>query len=119
MTTLYGIKNCDTVRKARRWLQENGIDYRFHDVREDGINETMVTSWVNSLDWKLLLNRRSSSWRQLPGAVREHLDRNAALKIMLEHPTIIKRPLLEHHKQLHPGFSSGQYAAIFQPDTPA
>jgi arsenate reductase len=117
MTTLYGIKNCDTIRKARRWLQENGIDYRFHDVREDGISEALLNSWMKTIDWELLLNRRSSTWRQLPDPVREHLDRNSAMDIMLEHPTIIKRPLLEHHQQLHLGFNAGQYAAIFQPDT--
>jgi arsenate reductase len=116
MTTLYGIKNCDTIRKARRWLQENGIDYRFHDVREDGINKAMLSAWMKQLDWELLLNRRASTWRQLPAPAREHIDREAALGIMLQQPTIIKRPLLEHHRQLHLGFSAGQYAAIFHPD---
>lgn len=119
MTTLYGISNCDTVRKARRWLEENGIDYRFHDVREDGVSKVMLSAWMQALDWELLLNRRSSSWRQLPAAVREHVDRKAALGIMLEHPAIIKRPLLDHHKQLHLGFSAGHYATIFGPDTAA
>ena len=117
MTTLYGIKNCDMIRKARRWLQENGVDYHFHDVRKDGIDEAMLSAWMRQHDWELLLNRRASTWRQLPAPAREHVDRKAAINIMLEQPTIIKRPLLEHHKQLHLGFSDGQYAAIFHPDT--
>ena len=119
MTTLYGISNCDTIRKARRWLKENGIDYRFHDVREDGINEALLSTWMKQLDWELLLNRRSSSWRRLPAATRENINPKAALDIMLQQPTIIKRPLLDHHGQLHPGFSAAQYDAIFHPDTPA
>ena len=66
MTTLYGIKNCDTIRKARRWLKENGVDYTFHDVREDGISESLLNAWMKTLDWELLLNRRGTTWRQLP-----------------------------------------------------
>jgi arsenate reductase len=119
MTILYGISNCDTIRKARRWLADNGIDYRFHDVRKDGISKTMLKEWMQALDWELLLNRRSSSWRQLPAAVREQIDRNTAPGIMLEHPAIIKRPVLDHNRQLHLGFSAAQYAAIFRPDTAA
>ncbi len=116
MTTLYGISNCDTIRKARRWLQANGIDYRFHDVRTDGVSKDMLNTWMQALDWELLLNRRSSSWRQLPTAMREQVDRKDALGLMLEHPAIIKRPVLEHNKRLHLGFSNEQYAAIFHPD---
>ncbi|MGB5177193.1 MAG: ArsC family reductase [Gammaproteobacteria bacterium] len=119
MTTLYGISNCDTIRKARRWLLENGINYHFHDVRKDGINEAMLSAWMQQLDWEILLNRRSSSWRQLPAAARDTINPKAAIALMLAQPTIIKRPLLEHHQRLHPGFSAAQYAAIFHPDTPA
>ena len=116
MTTLYGISNCDTIRKARRWLQANSIDYRFHDVRTDGISKTMLSAWMQVLDWESLLNRRSSSWRQLPAAIREQVDRKLAVRLMLEHPALIKRPVLEHHNRLHLGFSDAQYAAIFRPD---
>ena len=113
MTTLYGIRNCDTVRKARRWLQENGVDYRFHDLREDGLDKAMLGTWMQSLDWESLLNRRGTTWRQLPAAVREHVDRKAALRLMLEQPAIIRRPLLDHNDQLHLGYNAGRYAAIF------
>ncbi|MCG6899206.1 MAG: ArsC family reductase [Gammaproteobacteria bacterium] len=116
MTTLYGISNCDTIRKARRWLQANSIDYRFHDVRTDGISKAMLSTWMQVLDWESLLNRRSSSWRQLPAETREQVDRKVALRLMLEHPAIIKRPVLEHNNHLHLGFSDERYAAIFHPD---
>jgi arsenate reductase len=119
MTTLYGIKNCDTIRKARRWLQENAVDYTFHDVRQDGISEARLRTWMKSLDWELLLNRRGTTWRQLPASVREKIDRKSALTIMCEQPAIIKRPVLDHNKQLHIGFSTDRYAAIFHPDTPS
>ena len=117
MTTLYGIKNCDTVRKARHWLKENGVDHTFHDVREDGINETLLRTWIKTLDWELLLNRRGTTWRRLPAPVRENIDRESALKIMCEQPAIIKRPVLDHDRQLHLGFSADRYCAIFPPKT--
>jgi Spx/MgsR family transcriptional regulator len=119
MTILYGIRNCDTVRKARRWLQENDVDYHFHDLREDGLSKAMLGTWMQTLDWESLLNRRGTIWRQLPAAVREHVDRKAAASLMLEQPAIIKRPLLDHNDQLHLGFSAERYAAIFHPPQPS
>jgi len=116
MTTLYGIKNCDTVRKARRWLKEHDIDYRFHDVREDGINKTLLNNWVKALGWEQLLNRRGTTWRQLPADLRGSIDCASATNVMLSQPAIIKRPLLEHDKQLYLGFSDARYTDIFQPD---
>jgi Spx/MgsR family transcriptional regulator len=119
VTTLYGIRNCDTTRQARRWLQANGIEYRYHDVRVDGLSKAMLDSWLQILDWASLLNRRSTTWRRLPAARREQVDREAAAKLMLEQPSIIKRPLLEHNGQLYPGFSAPHYAAIFHPQQPS
>lgn len=119
MTTLYGIRNCDTIKKARRWLEENGVDYHFHDVREDGLSDAMLKAWVKKLDWEALLNRRGTTWRRLPASVRENIDRKGALTIMLQQPAIIKRPLLDYRKQLYLGFSAERYATIFHPDTPA
>ena len=116
MTTLYGIRNCDTVRKARRWLQEHDIDYRFHDVREEGINKNLLNSWIKALGWEQLLNRRSTTWRQLPAVLREDIDRASATSLMLSQPAIIKRPVLEHGKQLYQGFSDTRFADIGQPD---
>lgn len=113
MTTLYGIKNCDTIRKARRWLKEQDIEYHFHDLREDGINKTRLNTWINAFGWEQLLNRRGTTWRQLPAVVRDGIDRDSATNVMLQQPAIIKRPLLEHDRQLYLGYSEARYAEIF------
>jgi arsenate reductase len=113
MITLYGIKNCDTVRKGRRWLADHDIEYRFHDFRADGISEKMLGSWVEDLGWEALLNRRSTSWRHLPTAQRDGLDRATAIKLMLEHPTLIKRPVLEIDNRHYLGFREERYSELF------
>jgi len=113
MTTLYGIKNCDTVRKARRWLDENGVTYSFHDLRSDGLDQQTLQDWEKTLGWEQLLNRRGMTWRRLPAAERDAIDRTHALKLMLDQPAIIKRPLLAVNRQLHVGFSVDAYQDIF------
>ena len=114
MTTLYGIRNCDTIRKARRWLDENGIDYRFHDVRADGITRAELQHWMQSLDWEDLLNRRGTTWRKLPEPVRNSINKTTATRIMLDNPAIIKRPVLARGNALHIGFSADSYQSIFR-----
>jgi arsenate reductase len=114
MTTLYGISNCDTVRKARRWLDGHGVDYRFHDLRRDGLDRKMLQHWEQRLGWEQLLNRRGSTWRKLPGDVRDSIDRSSALRIMLEQPSIIRRPVLNDESLLHLGFSATDYSSIFR-----
>ena len=113
MTTLYGIRNCDTIRKARRWLDEHGVEYRFHDLRTDGLDEKTLQAWEKRLGWERLLNRRGTTWRRLPEAEREGIDRTRALQIMLDNPAIIKRPLLAVGRQLHLGFSADTYRDLF------
>ena len=113
MTTLYGIKNCDTVRKARRWLDENGVTYSFHDLRSDGLDQQTLQDWEKTLGWEQLLNRRGTIWRKLPATERDAINRNSALRLMLEQPGIIKRPLLAVNRQLHLGFSADSYEDIF------
>ena len=117
MTTLYGIKNCDTIKKARRWLQENDIEYRFHDVRTDGISRAEIQAWLKTIDWETLLNRRGSSWRNLPESVRDNISKSSAIDIMLENPAIIKRPVLAHNNKLYLGFSTDSYQGIFRMQT--
>jgi len=112
-TTLYGISNCDTVRKARRWLDAHDVEYRFHDVRKDGLERKTLRNWIAKLGWESLLNRRGTTWRALPEAVRAGINAAAAEHIMLEHPASIKRPLLEHDGDLFTGFSESQYSALF------
>ena len=113
MITLYGIKNCDTVRKTRKWLDTHGIDYQYHDFREDGLNPKAVTAWIEELGWQNLLNRRSTSWKALDEQARISMDEVNAHKVILSHPTLIKRPLLDTGQQRFVGFSAANYAKIF------
>lgn len=115
--TLYGIKNCDTVRKARKWLDLHKIDYRFHDFREDGLDEEAVASWIDELGWQNLLNRRSQTWKTLDAHTRDTMNDDAARKAVLSHPTLIKRPLLDTGQQRYTGFSAANYARIFHAHT--
>ena len=113
MLTLYGISNCDTMKKARQWLTDRGIEYRFHDYKKDGLERPMLEGWVDELGWEALLNRRGMMWRKLDPARKAELDRDSAIEIMLETPSIIKRPLLDTGKARHLGFSDSQYQALF------
>ena len=113
MTILYGIKNCDTVRKARKWLEAQGIEYTFHDVRSDGLDKKDLSAWVKSVGWEVLLNRRGTTWRQLPDKDKESINEANAVKLMLANPTLIKRPVLTHKKITHVGFKPAEYEALF------
>lgn len=114
MAVLYGIKNCDTVKKARRWLDEHAIAYRFHDIRVDGIDAQRLTSWTKRLGWETLLNRRGTTWRGLPETQRGKVtDATRAVTAMLTQPMLIKRPVLEINGAVHVGFTPNDYAALF------
>ena len=114
MITLYGIKNCDTMKKARRWLDDHAVDYRFHDYRKDGLDSRQLHAWEKELGWENLLNRRGMLWRKLPQTARDEIDRNSALRIMLDNPGIIKRPLLDLGDRRVIGFTPEDYARLFQ-----
>ena len=109
MITLYGISNCDTIRKARRWLEEHGIEYRFHDYRKHGLTRQQLSAWSDELGWDKLLNRRGTTWRKLPEADRNGIDPARAIDLMLAHPAMIKRPLLDTGRQRLPGFDEQRY----------
>lgn len=113
MTTLYGIKNCDTVKKARTWLEARGVAYTFHDLRADGLSKAELSRWVTALGWEALLNKRSTTWRQLDPSQQAGLNQDKAISLMLEHPTLIKRPVLNHAGACHVGFKAADYAALF------
>ena len=113
MTTLYGIKNCDTVKKARKWLEDSGVDYRFHDFRSDGLDAAQLRAWVAELGWETLLNRRGTTWRQVPEAIKVAIDETSAIALMLEKPAIIKRPVLEHGRKVSVGFTADAYKMLF------
>jgi len=106
---LYGISNCDTIRKARKWLTTKGADFQFHDFRKDGLEPKLLKQWVKQLGWETLLNRRGTTWRKLPEKARNEIDENNAIKIMLESPAIIKRPVLVTGKKILVGFNEEQY----------
>jgi Spx/MgsR family transcriptional regulator len=111
--TLYGIKNCDTVKKARTWLDQNGISYRFHDFRIDGLTPELLQHFVDHSDWTKLLNRSSTSWRQLSAEQQSDLTQEKAMQLMLTIPTLIKRPVLDIGNKLIIGYTAkdGGYAA--------
>ena len=113
MTTIYGIPNCDTMKKARRWLADNGVEYRFHDFKRAGLDESKLDEWIEKAGWEVLLNRRGMMWRKVPEAVRASIDEASAKALMLETPTIIKRPVLELDGQVEVGFSEEKYAGLF------
>ncbi|MBA3880313.1 MAG: ArsC family reductase [Sphingobium sp.] len=111
MTTIYGIKTCDTVRKARAWLDAHGIAHRFHDYRAEGIDAARLRGWADVLGWEKLLNRGGPSFRNLPDADKADLDEAKAIALMLANPTLIKRPVLEAGDALLLGFKPDEYGA--------
>lgn len=113
MITMYGIPNCDTIKKAKKWLEANGVDYQFHDYRKNGLEEAQLKAWVDELGWELLLNKRGTTWRQQPDEVKNTIDEAAAIALMLEHPAMIKRPLLDTGSARKVGFKDTEYAALF------
>jgi len=111
-TTLYGIKNCDTMKKARAWLESHGVEHAFHDYKAEGIDKARLEAWMKVAGWETLLNRAGTTFRKLPDAAKADLDERKALKLMLEQPSMIKRPVLERGKALLVGFSPEKYAAL-------
>jgi arsenate reductase (glutaredoxin) len=110
MHTLYGIKNCDTVKKARQWLDKNGIAHQFHDFRTDGLTLAQLNDFAaRCLDWNTLLNRSSTSWRQLSAEQQGDLTLEKAIALMLNTPTLIKRPILDTGDKLIIGFKPDHY----------
>jgi Spx/MgsR family transcriptional regulator len=114
MTTLYGIPNCDTMKKARSWLGEHGVDYVFHDYKKAGINELRLRAWVAAVGWQALLNTRGMMWRKVPQDVKDNIDEASAIGLMLDTPSIIKRPVLDTGSAIHVGFKPAQYQEIFE-----
>ncbi len=113
MVKIYGIPNCDTMKKARQWLAVHGVDYEFHDYKKEGVDEKRLRRWVKLVGWESLLNRRGMMWRKLDEAVKANIDEASAIRLMLETPSIIKRPVLELGDTLHLGFKEAQYAELF------
>ncbi|MGB1951228.1 MAG: ArsC family reductase [Marinobacter sp.] len=110
---IYGIKNCDTVKKARKWLDEQGVAYEFHDFKKDGLDDATLTRWEDAIGWDGLVNRRGTTWRKLPDEVRDTISAQSARDIMLDNPSIIKRPVVEHQGSVSVGFNASEWATRF------
>ncbi len=108
---LYGIPNCGTVKKARAWLEEHGVEYEFHDFKKQGVDKPLVSEWIKQVGWQKVLKKTGPTWGQLPDAVKNSIkDEASALKLMLEKPNVIKRPVLEKNgKVLATGFNEADY----------
>ncbi len=110
---IYGIPNCDTIRKARRWLDAHDIDFRFHDYKKEGASVQQLSEWAHRVGWEKLLNRRGTTWRKLSDAEKSDVTEAQAIALMSAHPSLIKRPVLVSHDQIEVGFSEQRYESLF------
>jgi len=113
MITVYGIPNCDTVRKARKWLGANKVDFIFFDMRKDGLTAQIVNSWIKQVPLDVLINKRGPSWRQLSEKQRESLNKSSAASLVLKYPTIVKRPVIDNDGKFIVGFDETRYRQEF------
>jgi len=111
MIKLYGIPNCNNVSKVRKWLTANNMEYKFHDFKKDGLEESTLVHWVDEFGWEVLLNKRSTTWRKLPDDTKENIDRDKAISIMLANPSIIKRPIFDNDGLFIIGFDEEFYGS--------
>ena len=113
MVTIYGIKNCDTMKKAMKWLSDNGVEFSFHDVRKDGLDDNTLLAWEKELGWEVLLNRRGMIWRKVDQATKDSIDKDSALNLIRQDAGIIKRPVLDLGDKRIVGFRADDYAQYF------
>lgn len=107
---LYGIENCDQVRRARAWLKAEGVTYHFHDFRRDGLDAVLLADWLSHVPWDALLNRRGMTWRKLDEQTRQRIvDQSSAVELMIASPAVIKRPVLQTREHLLVGFSEAVF----------
>jgi arsenate reductase len=111
-TTIYGIKNCDTMKKARAWLDAHGVAYEFHDYKAAGVERALLERWAKEVGWETLLNRAGTTFRALPDEKKEGLDEKKAVALMLAQPSMIKRPVLIAGTKMLVGFKPEQYKAL-------
>ncbi|KPC52946.1 ArsC family reductase [Amantichitinum ursilacus] len=111
---LYGIPNCDTVKKARTWLTGQGHEYDWHDFKKEGVDAALLQSWVNAIGWEPLLNRQGTTWRKLDDATQAGVtDAASAIAVMQANPSVIKRPVLDRDGKISVGFKPEQYQTLF------
>jgi arsenate reductase len=114
MTTIYGIKNCDTMKKAFTWLDDHGVAYEFHDYKAAGIDAATLKAWSKQVGWEVLLNTRGTTWRKLTPAQQAGVDETKAIRLMSENPSLIKRPVVESGRTLLVGFAPERYEAALK-----
>jgi arsenate reductase len=111
--TIYGIKNCDTMQKALKWLSAHGVAHDFHDYKTAGVTAAQLTHWCGTAGWQTVLNRAGTTFRKLDDADKQALTQDRAIALMVDHPSMIKRPVLEADGKLEIGFKPERYAALF------
>lgn len=109
---IFGISNCDSMKKARSWLTEHNVEYEFHDYKKAGIDKDTLRNWISAVGWELLVNRRGTTWRKVPQVTKDSIDENTAIQLMMENTSIIKRPVLIMGDHVEVGFNSEQYAKV-------
>ncbi len=113
LPVMYGIPNCDTVKKARAWLDKHHINYHFHDYKKQGIDEDQLIDWIKRLGWQQLINKRGTTWRKLDDKTKTDMNDQLTIRVMMENTSIIKRPLIEFNDQSILGFDEATYKRIF------
>jgi len=112
MIKIYGIPNCDTMKKARKWLDNNNLNYEFHDYKKLGVPEKNLKQWVKKAGWDVVLNKRGTTWRKLGDEIKNNIGEASAIQVMLDNPSAIKRPVLENGKTLLIGFKENEYNTL-------
>jgi Spx/MgsR family transcriptional regulator len=112
-TTMYGIPNCDTIKKARKWLEQQTIEYQFHDYRKDGVSAGLVSQLCQELGWENVVNKRGTTYRQLTPEQQEQLNNRSVIELLCQYPAMIKRPILNVNGTFYLGFKIDQYSTIF------
>ncbi|MCF6336474.1 MAG: arsenate reductase [Gammaproteobacteria bacterium] len=115
MLVLFGIKQCDTVKKALNWLAQHEVEHTFHDIRSDGLDEQMVRRWIDAIGWQVMVNKRSTTWRNLSDEIKNSLSGDNVAALLLENPTLIKRPVIEYRGRVTIGFKVADFEATFTP----
>lgn len=110
---LYGIRQCDTVKKAQAWLEQHDITYKIHDYKKDAVTTALLDYWMQQIDWSVILNRAGTTFRKLPEQDKIELDKNKAISLMLDSPSMIKRPIIDVDGQIYVGFKPDYYKKIF------
>ena len=107
--TLFGIKNCDTMKKAMKWLDDNGVAYHFHDYKKEGVPEQRLRQWLDALGWETVINNRGTTWRKLDDVVKESMNTEKSVNLAMENSSVIKRPILQSNDFILAGFKADEW----------